>query len=279
MVAFTDRSKKMIIGFLGPSGTFTEEAANKVSGNYMAYNSIQDVLEALNKNKIDLGVVPIENSVEGSVGITLDSMAHDYSFNIQREIILPIRHYLLLNPDSKMDDLKQIYSHPQALSQCRHFIKKLGVSTRATESTAIAAKIIKGDKYSGAIGNLKLAEIYNLKIASKDIQDYSNNTTRFLVLGCEESLPTGKDKTSIVFSIPEDHPGGLYEILGEFAKRNINLSKIESRPSKERLGSYIFFLDFEGHITDEVIRNVLNIIKSKVGYVKILGSYPNEGED
>jgi prephenate dehydratase len=269
----------MIIGFLGPSGTFSEEAASSLPGKHVAYDSIQDVMEALHNSNIDLAVVPIENSIEGPVGITMDLMAHEYFFYIQKEIILPIAHYLLINHDARIEDLKVIYSHSQALSQCRNYINQLDVSVRATESTALAAELIKGDISAGAIGNLKAAEIYHLKIAKKDIQDYINNTTRFLVLGSSKNRPTGKDKTSIVFSLPDDHPGGLYDVLGEFAKRGINLTKIESRPSKEKLGKYIFFLDFEGHQNNEIIGNVLNIIKSKVGYIKILGSYPNEGED
>jgi prephenate dehydratase len=213
------------------------------------------------------------------VGITLDLMAQEYSFQIKREIIHPISHHLLINKDDEIEDLEVVYSHLQALSQCRNFTKKLGFSTRPTESTAAAAEYIKGEKNAGAIGNLKAAEIYGLKVCQPNIQDYQNNTTRFLVLGWDENKPTGRDKTSIVFSLPDDRPGGLYDLLGEFAREEINLTKIESRPSKEKLGSYIFFLDFEGHQTDEVISNVLNNINTKVGYVKILGSYPNEGED
>jgi prephenate dehydratase len=269
----------MIIGFLGPAGTFTEEAASKIPGELRSFDSIVEVLEAVKTREVETGVVPVENSVEGSVGVTLDLLAQEDSLKIMQEIILPIRQHLLLNPGVKLEDVREIYSHSQALAQCRHYLEKLGKPTRATVSTTAAAKAIKGKLKAAAIGTSRAAEIYGLEIAAPDIQDYSNNTTRFLAIGYEDHACTGKDKTSIVFSLPDDHPGGLYDLLGEFATFNINLTKIESRPSKERLGSYIFFLDFEGHREEETIRNVLNNIRSKVGYVKILGSYPREGDD
>ncbi|HMK53804.1 MAG TPA: prephenate dehydratase [Methanobacteriaceae archaeon] len=269
----------MIIGFLGPAGTFAEEAASQIEGELRAFGSIVEVLEAVKFQEINLGVVPIENSVEGPVGVTLDIIAQEDSLKIEREIILPIRQYLLLNPETNLEEIEEVYSHSQALAQCRHFLEKLGVSTRATVSTTAAAEIIKGTRKAAAIGNSRAAEIYGLKIAARDIQDYPNNTTRFVAVGTYDHVLTGKDKTSIVFSLPEDQPGGLYDALGEFAALKINLTKIESRPSKEGLGSYIFFLDFEGHREEDTIRNVLNNIKSKVGYVKILGSYPKEGDD
>ncbi|MEN6329936.1 MAG: prephenate dehydratase [Methanobacteriaceae archaeon] len=269
----------MITGFLGPTGTFTEEAASKISDELISFDSIVEVLEAVKARKVDWGVVPIENSVEGSVGVTLDILAQEDSLKIMQEIILPIRQHLLLNPGARLEDVKEVYSHSQALAQCRNYLEKLGIPTRATVSTTAAAKAIKGQLEKAAIGTSRAAEIYGLEIAAPDVQDYTNNTTRFLAIGVQDNFYTGKDKTSIVFSLPDDHPGGLYDLLGEFATFNVNLTKIESRPSKERLGSYIFFLDFEGHREEEIIRNVLNNIRSKVGYVKILGSYPREGDD
>jgi prephenate dehydratase len=269
----------MMIGFLGPAGTFTQEAASKISGKLRSFDSIVEVLEAVKAREVDVGVVPIENSVEGSVGVTLDIMAQEDTLKIMREIILPIRQHLLLNPGARLEDVKEVYSHSQALAQCRHYLEKLGIPTRATVSTTAAAKAIKGKSDKAAIGTSRAAEIYGLVIADPNIQDYPNNTTRFLAVGGHDDVYTGKDKTSIVFSLPDDHPGGLYDLLGDFAAFKINLTKIESRPSKEGLGSYIFFLDFEGHREEETIRNVLNNIRSKVGYVKILGSYPREGDD
>ena len=223
--------------------------------------------------------MPIENSIEGPVGLTLDLMVHDYDLKIKREIIIPISHNLLINPGAEIEDIKTVYSHIQALSQCRKFTQEMGVVVNSTPSTSAAAEMVKGKKDSGAIGTRRAAEIYGLKIAAKNIQDYENNVTRFIVIDKNDYERTGNDKTSIVFSILEDKPGGLYEILEVFAENNINLTKIESRPSKEKLGSYIFFVDFEGHRTDKQIGNILNIIRSKLEYIKVLGSYPTEGED
>jgi len=267
------------IGFFGPSGTFTEEAASLIGDDLIAYDSILDVLEAVEKGDVNVGVVPIENSIEGPVGVTLDLLVHDYDLNIKKEIIIPISHNLLINPDADIDDIQLVYSHVQALSQCRKFTEGLGVVVNSTPSTSAAADMIKGKKNSAAIGTKRAAEIYGLKIAASNIQDYENNVTRFVVIDKTDHERTGKDKTSIVFSILEEKPGGLYEILEVFAKNNINLTKIESRPSKEKLGSYIFFVDFEGHRIDKPIGNILNIIRSKLEYIKILGSYPTEGED
>ncbi|MFY9638898.1 MAG: prephenate dehydratase [Methanobacterium sp.] len=250
-----------------------------IGDGLIAFDSILDVLEAVEKGEVNVGVVPIENSIEGPVGLTLDLMVHDYNLKIKREIIIPISHNLLINPDAEIDDIKIVYSHIQALSQCRKFIQAMGVVVNSTPSTSAAAEMVKGKKNSAAIGTRRAAEIYGLKIAAKDIQDYENNVTRFIVIDKNDHERTGNDKTSIVFSILEDKPGGLYEILEVFAKNNINLTKIESRPSKEKLGSYIFFVDFEGHRTDKQIGNILNIIRSKLEYIKVLGSYPTEGED
>ena len=228
---------------------------------------------------VDMGVVPIENSIEGPVGVTLDLLVHNYDLKIEREIIIPISHNLLINPNTHISDIKFVYSHIQALSQCRNFTEELEVVVNATPSTSAAAEMVKGKKNTAAIGTKRAAEIYRLKVIASDIQDYKNNVTRFVVLSKKDHEPTGKDKTSIIFSIMEDKPGGLYEILGIFADYSINLTKIESRPSKEKLGRYIFFVDFNGHRTDEQIGYILNIIRSKVGYMKVLGSYPAEGED
>jgi prephenate dehydratase len=270
---------KCRIGFFGPSGSFTEEAASIIGDDLIPFDSIHDVLNAVENGDVNIGVVPIENSIEGPVGVTLDLLVHDYDLKIKNEIIIPVSHNLLVNPEATIDDIQFVYSHIQALSQCRKFTEDLGVEVNATSSTSAAAEKVKGKKNFAAIGTKRAAEIYGLKIAATDIQDYKNNVTRFVVIDKTDHERTGKDKTSIIFSIMEDKPGGLYEILEVFADNNINLTKIESRPSKEKLGSYIFFVDFEGHRTDNLIRYILNIIRSKLGYIKVLGSYPKEGED
>jgi prephenate dehydratase len=269
----------MKIGFFGPAGTFTEEAASSLEGELVAYDTIPEVFEAVHVGEVNVGVVPIENSIEGSVGVTLDLLAHQYLLKIKGEIILPISHNLLINSDADLKDINMVYSHYQPLSQCRMFLERMGVRTQATQSTAAAAEIIKDDINAAAIGTRRAASLYGLKIAAEDIQDHESNMTRFVVIDHNDHTPTGKDKTSVVLCLSKDRPGGLYDILGEFASENINLTKIESRPSKEKLGSYIFFVDLEGHHKDLKIRNIINKIKSKVGYIKILGSYPQEGDD
>ncbi len=267
------------IGFFGPRGTFTEEAASTIGDHLIPFDSILEVLDAVEEDEVDIGVVPIENSIEGPVGVTLDLLVHDYDLKIKMEIIIPISHNLLINHDANIEDIKFVYSHIQALSQCRKFIEKLGVVVTSTSSTSAAAEMVKGKKNSAAIGTKRAGEIYGLKIAASNIQDYKNNVTRFVVINKIDNEPTGNDKTSIVFSIMDDKPGRLYKILEVFADNNINLTKIESRPSKEKLGSYIFFVDFEGHREDKKIGNILNNIRSNLGYIKVLGSYPTEGED
>lgn len=267
---------KNIVAYFGPAGTFTEEAASRLNGDLVAFDSIIEVLEAVKTGKAQKGVVPIENSIEGPVGVTLDLLAQDYDLKIEKEIILPISHNLMVNKGINLDEIDSVYSHAQPLAQCRIFLEKLGLITHSTSSTAAAAKFIKGKNNAAAIGNRRAAELYNLDIIKTDIQDFENNRTRFIVLGKNESQPTDNDKTSIVFSLYEDRPGGLYGILGYFAAENINLTKIESRPSKRGLGKYIFFIDFEGHCQDKVVKNILDTIKDNTPFLKLLGSYPRQ---
>ncbi|MGV8144343.1 MAG: prephenate dehydratase, partial [Methanothermobacter sp.] len=196
----------MIIGYFGPPGTFTEEAALTVDGEHEAYNTITEVFQAVVDSEVESGVVPIENSIEGSVGLTLDLLAHDYDLKIKREIILPISHNLLINPDAELDDIEIIYSHSQALSQCRKFIEALNVETRSAASTSAAAELIIGKKSYAAIGTRRAAQINNLKIAAQDIQDYKDNLTRFVLINYDDNVKTGDDKTSIMFSLSEDKP-------------------------------------------------------------------------
>lgn len=263
-----------LISFLGPKGTFTHEVANMVGDDIVPYCSIPAVMESVESGDCSLGVVPIENSIEGPVGITLDSLAHKFDLNIYQEVIIPINQNLLVNPGTKIEDVEDVYSHAQALAQCREFVSSHNMQPHYAVSTANAAKSIVGDKTKAAIGNAKVVELYNLEILESNIQDNDNNETRFVVLSKKQHEKTGKDKTSIIFSIYEDKPGELYNILGIFQKENINLTKIESRPSKKGLGKYLFFIDFKGHRDDEIIRNILEDIKENTYFFKILGSYP-----
>jgi prephenate dehydratase len=220
------------------------------------------------------GIVPIENSIEGPVGLTLDLLVHKFDLKIEREIIISVNHNLLSREDTNIEDILDVYSHSQALAQCQNYLESRSMKPHFTLSTAAAAKSIVEMENAAAIGTLKVAELYDLKVIDRNIQDIDNNKTRFIVLSKNDHEITGRDKTSILFSLFDDNPGGLHDILGVFAKNNINLTKIESRPSKEGLGKYIFFVDFEGHRNDKKLKNVLNIIKTKTSFIKVLGSYP-----
>ncbi|WP_295609696.1 prephenate dehydratase [uncultured Methanobrevibacter sp.] len=263
-----------LISFLGPKGTFTHEAANMLGEELIPYCTIPAVMESVANGDCSLGVVPIENSIEGPVGITLDSLAHKFDLKIFKEIILPINQNFIVNPGCKMEDIEDVYSHAQALAQCQDFVRKNNIQPHYAISTARAAKDIIGDKSKAAIGNSKIVELYGLEILESNIQDVDNNATRFVVVSKEDHELTGDDKTSIIFSIYEDKPGGLYNILGIFEKNNINLTKIESRPSKKGLGKYLFFVDFNGHKDEELIQNILKEVQEQTYYFKVLGSYP-----
>ncbi|WP_405270768.1 prephenate dehydratase [Methanobrevibacter sp.] len=263
-----------LISFLGPKGTFTHEAANIMGDNLISYCTIPAVMESVVNGKSSYGVVPIENSIEGPVGITLDSLAHKFDLKIFKEIIIPINQNLIVNPGTEMEDIEDVYSHSQAIAQCQEFISHNKIQPHYAISTANAAKSIIGDKTKAAIGNSKAAEIYDLEILKHNIQDTDNNETRFVVVSKEDHEPTGADKTSIIFSIYEDKPGALYDVLGIFQKNGINLTKIESRPSKKGLGKYLFFIDYIGHRKDAIFEDIINEIDEKTYFLKVLGSYP-----
>ena len=262
------------ISFLGPKGTFTHEAAFMMGDDLIPCCSIPAVMESVINGECEFGVVPIENSIEGAVGITLDSLANKYDLKIFKEIIIPINQNLIVNPGTEMGDIEDVFSHSQALAQSREFLDKHNFKQHFSISTASAVKGIVGDKSKAAIGNVKAAELYELEILESDIQDNDNNETRFVVLSKNDHDITGNDKTSIIFSINEDRPGMLYKILGIFEKDNINLTKIESRPSKKGLGKYLFFVDFYGHTNDEIIKEILHEIENNTYFLKVLGSYP-----
>ncbi|ADC47842.1 prephenate dehydratase PheA [Methanobrevibacter ruminantium M1] len=262
------------VAFLGPQGTFSHEAASLLSDNLISYCSIQSVMDAVERGECRYGLVPIENSIEGPVSLTLDSLIHNFDLKIRNEIIIPINHNLLAASDISVDEVENVYSHAQALGQCQPYLERHNMVAHYTLSTAAAAKHVAETGEDAAIGTLKAAELYDLKVIDTNIQENYNNETRFVVLDTEDSPITGNDKTSISFSLFEDKPGGLYELLGYFASENINLTKIESRPSKEGLGHYIFFVDLEGHRLDENIAKILNNLEDNTSFFKILGSYP-----
>ena len=262
------------VAFLGPEGTFSHEAASLISDNLISYCSIQQVMGAVEREEVVCGIVPIENSIEGPVSLTLDSLIHNFDLKIKNEIVIPINHNLLAATDMSVDEVENVYSHSQALGQCQPYLERHGMVAHYTLSTAAAAKRVAETGKDAAIGTLKAAELYGLKVIDRNIQENFNNETRFVVLDKDDSPITGKDKTTISLSLFEDKPGGLYELLGLFAEKGINLTKIESRPSKEGLGHYIFFIDLEGHRLDDDISAILKDLEDNTSFFKVLGSYP-----
>jgi prephenate dehydratase len=271
------------IGYLGPKGTFSQEATlkyieSKKIQNFeiYEYNGISDLIFAVSHKEIDEGVAPIENSLEGAINVTLDMLASDVDLMIKDEVVISIVQNLLVKKGTDPEKIQCIVSHPQPIGQCRKFI-----STRYPDahikyvySTAGAAEeVAQCDRSMAAIGSSIAARVYGLDIQENGIQDSDNNLTRFAVIAHNDSSRTGNDKTSIVFS-SEDKPGSLYRILDIFNLWDINMTRIESRPAKNELGKYIFFIDILGHRDDEDLKDALTMVKRKSSFYKFLGSYP-----
>lgn len=275
---------RKIVGYLGPQGTYSEEMAlslyeaGKVIADFMPYASIDAVIRAVETGEVTEGVVPIENSLEGSVNITLDVLAHEVDLFITREMIKPIKHHLLVheNYDQSMP-IAAIVSHYQALAQCRSYIAAFhpGVDLKVVDSTAAAARLVaEGEPGYAAIGSMRAGQLHGLKVAAADIQDQNNNCTRFIVLKRQPEVKTGEcRKTSVVCKINGERPGSLCDFLLEFAKREVNLTKIESRPARTGLGEYIFFFDIEGSDAEEKVSAAIKAIETKSLWFKNLGSY------
>lgn len=264
------------VAYLGPEGTFTHLAAIRQFGSsasYIPVESIKATFDAVESNKAEYGIVPIENSNEGVVTYTLD-MFMDYDLKISAEIMLEISHNLVSKSGDK-SRIKKIYSHPQAAAQCRMWLEKNmpGITVFEATSTSRAAEIASKDDDAGAISSELAAKLYDLNFVEKHIEDNKKNFTRFLMISKDCPAKTGHDKTSILFSL-KDRPGALYESLQPFMESKINLNKIESRPSKRRAWEYIFFIDMEGHIEDEKVMKAIEKTKEICLYLKHLGSYP-----
>ena len=267
------------IAFLGPAGTFTEEAALQYAptADFQAFPSIPAVAQAVQSGSVQEGIVPIENSLEGSVTDTLDILINERIF-IRRELVLPIEHCLLIQPGVKASDIKIIYSHPQALAQCRRFLERRFPTANLVASFSTAAAVYDAKESSStaaAIAPKRASHLYNVEVFAEGIQDNSANATRFVVLADTDHAPTGHDKTSFCLSFSEDKPGLLYSIIGEFALTNINLVKIESRPTKQSLGQYIFLIDCEGHRETSPLKEAIETLLTKTSMLKIFGSYPS----
>jgi len=267
------------IAYLGPPGTFAEEAALLYDdkAELVPFPSIPAVATSVSTGMAEEGIVPIENSIEGPVTDTLDLLIQETSPLIQYELVLPIDHHLLAKPDTQVQDVEVIFSHPQPLAQCRHFIERCfpkAIAVAALSTSAAVEQMMSEPIHAVAIGTQRAAVLYQAKIIAHSIQDRTPNITRFVVLAPTDHGPTGCDKTSCCFSFGEDRPGLLYQVLKEFADCGINLTKVESRPSKESLGKYIFLIDLEGHRQDTVVTEVLAKAQRMTNLFRIFGSYP-----
>lgn len=269
----------MNIAYLGPAGTWAEAAARAWGGNgpeLLPLMSMGAVVSAVETGLAVHGVLPIENSLEGAVGTTLDLLIHETRLQIAAEVVVPIRHMLMAQPGTTLPDISVVRSHPQALAQCRRFLERVlpQAQTAGALSTTSAVAEMMQQPNTAAIATARAAELYGATILARDIQDKHTNATRFVVLAHDDANPTGSDRTSIAFAVPRNTPGSLVEVLNEFATAQINLSKLESRPDQERLGQYIFLCDLEGHRTEAHIAAVLQRIAKKADWFKVFGSYP-----
>lgn len=278
-------SKK--IGYFGPAGTFTEQAlitqTDLAAYGHIPFRTVPDILDAVESGEVELGLVPIENSIEGTVNFTQDALVFDYDLLIQREVVIDIEHCVLARPGTSLSDITILLSIPVAAAQCHSYIRKhlQSVEIRAAHSTAEAARLVGEGTQIGmaAIAPRNAALLYGLEVVASDIADHSGNQTRFVVVGKFTIPPsTGHDKTALVVFQRADEPGSLISILQEFAARRINLSQLVSRPTKlGGLGDYCFVIYADGHIEDELMTDVLRDLHTKQGAVKFLGSYPAAG--
>lgn len=270
-------SRRVKVSFQGERGAYSEEAAASFFKSGVAAKpckSLFDTFEAMEKGLVDFAVVPVENSLEGSVNETYDLLLSS-GLKVCGEVNLRVSHSLIARPEVEIKDIVAVYSHPQALAQCRAYIRKMSFRPVATYDTAGSVKIIKKrrSRSVAAIASSRAASLYGMNILAEHIEDNPNNYTRFFALSFKDAPPTGNDKTSIVFSA-KHVPGALYKALKVFADRDINLTKIESRPTRLKPWEYNFYLDFEGHRADKRCSEALGALDKKGMLTKILGSYP-----
>lgn len=270
-----------MIGYLGPEGSFTHLAFKEYFKNNtpesVPLQTISQVIEEVNSGKIKAGIVPIENSIEGSVGETLDQLMKFQTLTINAEIVIPIEHCLITR-NKNLLEIKKVLAHTQALSQCQGYVRKFipNAQLEPMSSNSLAVKTVSESSNGGlaAIGPKVAAEIYKLPVYEAGINDEKENFTRFVLVGKETPSKTGNDKTTIAFGIPSDKAGSLVGVLQSFAKEKINLTRIESRPSRKMLGEYIFYIDLQGHKEDESFKRALSEVASEFSFYRWLGSYP-----
>ena len=277
VIKFSRQRQSVSAAFQGEAGAYSEEAALKYFGPRAVTKpcpSLEDVFKAVESAEVQFGIIPMENSIEGSVSRSYD-LVLESSLMVSGELNLRVNHCLIGNPGATLDGIRRVYSHPQALGQCGNFLRQLKLELVPTGDTAGSVKLIKeqGIKDGAAIASERAAAIYGMKILARDIMDNPNNFTRFFALGRHDAPPSGDDKTSIVFAV-KHRPGALYEFLRILAERKINLTKIESRPTRKKAWEYNFYLDFEGHREDENFQSALPELEDHTLFIKILGSYP-----
>ncbi|NPA91773.1 MAG: prephenate dehydratase [Chloroflexi bacterium] len=269
------------VAFQGEHGAFSEEAIYQHFGpdvTTLPSRTFEDIFLAIEEERADFGVLPVENAVAGSINKAYDLLL-EHDLRVQGEIYLPVRHYLLAVPGTRLEAIRRVRSHPQALAQCEDFILQHGWHAEPWYDTAGSAKDLAAhpEPDLAVIASRLAGELYGLEILAEDIQDMRWNITRFFVIAHGEAPPADRSKTSLVFAVPH-RPGALYDCLGEFAQRGINLTKLESRPRRNRPWQYVFYLDFEGHWQDPICRDALVGLLSRAAFVKLLGSYPAADE-
>ena len=265
------------VAFQGELGAFSEDAviAFFADAEFHPYPSFRAVFEAVLNDEVEFGVVPVENSHAGSINETYDLLL-SYPLKIFGEVNLRVSHYLMAVSGTRLDEVKTVYSHPQALAQCDEFLRNLQVEVIPAHNTAGSAKKVKEEGLKGyaAIASKRAAQIYGLEILAEEIETNPDNYTKFFVISKREAEPARKNKTSLVFAT-KNVPGALYACMGVFSSRGINLAKLESRPSKTKPWEYVFYVDFEGHVTDAACREAIAELEQKTSFLKILGSYPS----
>jgi len=268
----------MRVAYLGPAGTNSEVAALRAypEADRLPYATITAAARAVASGDAGCAVLPIENSLQGSVTETVDLLVHDEGIAICREVVLPIEHCLMVAPGRERAEIETIYSHPQSLGQCRRYLEANfpDARTEAALSNAEAVQVMLRTPRSAAIGPPRAAEIYGAQILERAIEDSRANKTRFVAVAREDAAATGHDKTSLAFAVAHDRPGTLVSVLHEFADRQINLTKIESRPSGEELGVYVFLIDVEGHRDEPPVAQALAAVREQADFFKVFGSYP-----
>jgi prephenate dehydratase len=268
------------IAYLGPEGSFSEEAARRYAGEgaeMVGFPDIPAVISAVSHGLVDQAVAPIENSIEGSINATVDQLIHGKNPpHIVGELNLPIRHHLIGRPGTTISEVERVISIPAAIAQCRQFLLEHLPQVQvlpALSTSAAVSSLVHSDRIA-AVGNDRAASLYGMEIIASDIQDADDNVTRFAVLGRGATEATGHDKTSICCYLKQDRAGSLVEILQEFSSRDINMTRLESRPTRDGIGSYLFLIDLEGHETDPSLAQALTRVGTMCHSVLVLGTYP-----